>query len=742
MELKTYFAQDASGNIMPGATVMVYEAATTTLATGLQDESGSPLANPFTADSSAKVSFYAPDGLYDITVVGNGRTVTIRAQFVSVDGASVLRSDLAAPGGSALVGFQQSGTGAVATTVQSKLREAVSVKDFGAVGDWNGTTGTDDTAAFVACREHCRANGVKMRIPAGKYRLTASFYFGNTGTGFPYGGFDVEGDGPNATELVLDFNASIGVDLNPGPSGGWQAFSRSRVGGFKVFVPSSRTINNPFRVINAYNNNFHDIHVYVPLASVTSNFTGFRVSGACYFNTFRNIWVEVSGGDATVGKAFYVGNGLYDVGSAFANTSVNNFLNCRTRGFGVGFDTVYANSITYQSCDAEVCGVGFRDLASGWNQYNNCWTEGMTTADFLLDASTYLNADGSTAASTSSRYISLIGPMFTGVITLNSVFKPRLVGVYYNTLNIAASCIDARIDATGNDTGTITGAGNHALIERRKTTPVDHHFVSLGNKNYEWEFTSTSGARPTSIWAKQNSSNGGFNFYRDDGGSAYHGGRVEGDVNGGITIYGWRNQAMGSESLASYLVNMTTSATRFTNVIRPTTDNGAACGESSGRWSVVYAATGTINTSDEREKQQIKQIDAAAIRAWAKVEYCQFKFNDAVEKKGDGARWHFGLIAQRVKEAFESEGLNAFEYGVLCYDEWDDHYETVVDERDVAVFDDEGKPMLDEIGEQITVKERYDTGEQRLVMAAGSRYGVRYEEALALECAYLRSRFV
>lgn len=132
MELKTYFAQDASGNIMPGASVTVYLANTTTLATGLQDESGSPLSNPFTADSSAKVSFYAPDGLYDITVVGNGRTVTIRAQFVSVDGASVLRSDLAAPGGSALVGFQQGGTGAVATTVQEVLRETVSVKRFGA----------------------------------------------------------------------------------------------------------------------------------------------------------------------------------------------------------------------------------------------------------------------------------------------------------------------------------------------------------------------------------------------------------------------------------------------------------------------------------------------------------------------------------------------------------------------------------------------------------------------------------
>lgn len=34
----------------------------------------------------------------------------------------------------------------------------------------------------------------------------------------------------------------------------------------------------------------------------------------------------------------------------------------------------------------------------------------------------------------------------------------------------------------------------------------------------------------------------------------------------------------------------------------------------------------------------------------------------------------------------------------------------------------------------------YETGEMRVTRKTGNRYGIRYKEALALECAYLRSR--
>jgi hypothetical protein len=67
----------------------------------------------------------------------------------------------------ALVAYTPAGTGAVATTVQSKLRESVSVKDFGAVGD--GVT--DDTAAIQAAIDAASATGKKLLVQAGTYKL-------------------------------------------------------------------------------------------------------------------------------------------------------------------------------------------------------------------------------------------------------------------------------------------------------------------------------------------------------------------------------------------------------------------------------------------------------------------------------------------------------------------------------------------------------------------------------------------
>jgi hypothetical protein len=80
--------------------------------------------------------------------------------------------DLADLGG----GFIQAGSGAVQRTVESKLQDVVSVKDFGAVGD--GVT--DDTAAF---QEAINAGGtIIVPSPSVEYLITGQLTITQTGT--------------------------------------------------------------------------------------------------------------------------------------------------------------------------------------------------------------------------------------------------------------------------------------------------------------------------------------------------------------------------------------------------------------------------------------------------------------------------------------------------------------------------------------------------------------------------------
>jgi Pectate lyase superfamily protein len=83
--------------------------------------------------------------------------------------STAIATKLESGSSSADVNFLQSGTGATTRTVQSKLRETLSVTDFGAVG--NGTT--DDTAAIQAAVNAASFGGIVL-FPGNKQYLTTA----------------------------------------------------------------------------------------------------------------------------------------------------------------------------------------------------------------------------------------------------------------------------------------------------------------------------------------------------------------------------------------------------------------------------------------------------------------------------------------------------------------------------------------------------------------------------------------
>jgi len=147
-------------------------------------------------------------------------------------------------------------------------------------------------------------------------------------------------------------------------------------------------------------------------------------------------------------------------------------------------------------------------------------------------------------------------------------------------------------------------------------------------------------------------------------------------------------------------------------------DNVIDLGTSSGRFGNVFAANGSIQTSDRNEKQDIEELSEAEkkVAIVAKSLMRKFKWKDAVAEKGDKARTHFGIIAQDLQDAFTAEGLDATKYGMFCSDTWWDNDEVFVD--------DDGK-------EHKMVKSYYTEEEAPEGATKKTRLAVRYNELFA-----------
>ena len=180
------------------------------------------------------------------------------------------------------------------------------------------------------------------------------------------------------------------------------------------------------------------------------------------------------------------------------------------------------------------------------------------------------------------------------------------------------------------------------------------------------------------------------------------GGASSGNI-GGIYIYG-----EGLESSANK------------RALAPQGDN-MDLGNSANEWRNMFIQTTPVGSSDRNLKQDIEELTEAEKRVATALKGLvkKYRWKNAVAKKGEDARIHIGFIAQEVEEAFTAEGLNGFDYAVLCKDQ---HYKVLVNGVDTETVQRTNNVVEDDI-----VRESLQESDE-VTFEPFEKYALRYEQ--------------
>ena len=171
---------DATGLIpLAGGLLYTYAAGTLTPQATYTDAGGlSANTNPVVLDSAGRADVFLGTSAYRMILKSAFGTTIWDEDNVLAPGASVFAfaASLLSSIGSSLVGFIQTGVGAVARTSQAKQREWISVLDFGA----DPTGVADSTAAFNLATQAAASFSAALQyniiIPSGKYKINGTVY--------------------------------------------------------------------------------------------------------------------------------------------------------------------------------------------------------------------------------------------------------------------------------------------------------------------------------------------------------------------------------------------------------------------------------------------------------------------------------------------------------------------------------------------------------------------------------------
>jgi hypothetical protein len=303
-----------------------------------------------------------------------------------------------------LVSYTPAGTGAVTTTVQAKLRETVSVKDFGATGDGS----TDDTAAIQAALN----TGKSVYIPIGDYKVSATIYLTAKGQRL-YGESRVDSKiiRTNTTSPVLEMkypritidNFTVKHSSLPDKSSIETARASSNVGqGALLYWPETDGVTGAGK-------GWHTIRNMVLQNGYTGIENDWNATESGVFSAaFENIYCRQINGSFVL---------LNPGGSANSGCIWNNCYFANARGDGIlmnrAFDYREGANSSFNQLNIEACNVVANEVMYMQNirgaVFDSIHVEDVTIAPNSATAGSFLNLTTSSSLTLSGVHLNKLG---------------------------------------------------------------------------------------------------------------------------------------------------------------------------------------------------------------------------------------------------------------------------------------------------------------------------------------------
>ena len=271
----------------------------------------------------------------------------------------------------------------------------------------------------------------------------------------------------------------------------------------------------------------------------------------------------------------------------------------------------------------------------------------------FTDGSTYSSEDGLFIQFTTKRN-NLVptdgNPVFSIYNNGSTLFKVSIDGYIEGTLHGSASTLrSAGINVIGmviSDTVTTWGEQlNSVHFINNESTQI----VTDNPSTWGIIFNMETGSDVHQIWCTQPT---GALFHRGGNSAGWSG--------------TWR-EIVDSSNYARITGEIYSVGSNWKSLASYAGDNTTALGVSGNRYTRLYAANATINTSDENEKNILSGITEAYEKTFLNLKPILYRWKNNDAKNHD--RVHCGLGAQSVLSAAKENGLTTLTFAAICRDD-------------------------------------------------------------------------